>query len=218
MKILLAILALTVLQTNCRKHPIISLNHNNGQKIIALQPLDHYDTGQLTTLSKEISIFFNVRVLILNPVEVPQSFYSRNNNYPGRDGYSADSLAQFLYRFSNDSIIKVVGITHANIFILKKRLVQTDNERRVLNEPHIIFGLGDVGGNASVVSDRLLQSVDKGLFENRLKKVILHELGHNLGLTHCTVDSCLMSETNGDIAKLNKTGGDYCKKCRRKLN
>ena len=218
MKILLAILALTVLQSSCTKHPTISLNHDNGQKIIALQPLGNYDPGQLITLSKEISIFFNARVLILRPVEVPRSFYFQNNNYLGGDGYSADSLVQFLYRFSNDSIIKVVGITHANIFIPKKRLVQTNKERLVLNEPHIIFGLGDVGGNASVVSDSKLQSVDKGLFENRLKKVILHELGHNLGLTHCTVDSCLMSETNGDIAKLNKTGGDYCKKCRRKLN
>jgi archaemetzincin len=77
---------------------------------------------------------------------------------------------------------------------------------------------GYIGGNASVVSDYRLQSGDRGLFENRLKKVILHELGHNLGLSHCSVDTCLMSETNGDIVKLNKTGDYYCKKCRQKLN
>ena len=218
MKILLAILALTALQTNCRKHSIISLNHSNGQKDIALQPLEDYDTDQLTAASKEISTFFNTRVLILAPVKVPGSFYSANKNYPGNDGYFADSLVQFLSKFINDTIIKVVGITHRNIYTLKKHTVQLGKTRSLLYEPYTIFGIGYIGGSTSVVSDYRSQSVDRGLFENRLKKVILHELGHNLGLSHCPVDSCLMSETNGDIGKLNKTGGNYCKKCRQKLN
>jgi archaemetzincin len=218
MKILLAILTLTALQTNCRKHSIISLTHSNSQKIIALQPLEDYDTGRLTTVSKEISAFFNIRVLILNPVNVPQSAYSSNKKYPGNDGYFADSLVQFLSQFINDTIITIVGITYRNIYTLKKFTVQLDKKISVFHEPYTIFGLGYIGGNTSVVSDYRLQSVDRGLFENRLKKVILHELGHNLGLSHCTVDSCLMSETNGDIVKLNKTGGNYCKKCRQKLN
>jgi archaemetzincin len=157
-------------------------------------------------------------VLILDPGNVPLSFYSANKNSPGNDGYFADSLVQFLSRFTNDTIIKIVGITRRNIYTLRRYNVQLDKKRSVLYGPHTIFGLGYIGGNASVVSDYRLQSVDRGLFENRLKKVILHELGHNLGLSHCTVDSCLMSETNGDIVKLNKTGGNYCKKCRQKLN
>ena len=218
MKILLAILALTALQTNCRKHPVISLNHSNGQKIIALQPLEDYDTGKLTAIGKEISAFFNTRVLILDPVSVPRSFYSANKNSPGNDGYFADSLVQFLSTFVNDTIIKIVGITHTNIYTLRKRNVQLGKAGSVFYEPYTIFGLGYIGGNTSVVSDYRLQSDDRALFDNRLKKVILHELGHNLGLSHCAVDSCLMSETNGDIVKLNKTGGNYCKKCRQKLN
>jgi archaemetzincin len=214
MKILLAILTLTALQTNCRKHSIISLHHSNGQKIIALQPLDDYDTGQLLTVSKEISTFFNTRVLIMDPVSVPRRFYSANSN----GGYFADSLVQFLSTFISDTIIKVVGITHTNIYTLRTRNVPLDKKSSVSCEPYIIFGLGYIGGNTSVVSDYRLQSVDRGLFENRLKKVILHELGHNLRLSHCPVDSCLMSETNGDIVKLNKTGGNFCKKCRHELN
>jgi archaemetzincin len=155
--------------------------------------------------------------LILAPVNVPQSFYS-TKNYPGNDGYFADSLLPFLSKFINATIVKVVGITHRNIYTLKKFTVQVDKKRSVLYGPYTIFGLGYVGGNTSVASDYRLQSVDRGLFENRLKKVILHELGHNFGLSHCRVDSCIMSETNGDIVKLNKTGGNYCKKCRQKLN
>ena len=218
MKILLAIFALTALQTNCRKHSVISLNHSNGQKIIALQPLGDYDTAQLTAVGKEISVFFNTRVLILDPVSVPRSFYSANKNSPWNDGYFSDSLVLFLSMFINDTIMKIVGITHTNIYTLRKWNVPLDKKRPVLYVPYTIFGLGYIGGNTSVVSDYRLQSVDRGLFENRLKKVILHELGHNLGLSHCAVDSCLMSETNGDIVKLNKTEGNYCKKCRQKLN
>src|SRR6476646_4824938 len=135
MKILLAILALTALQTNCRKHSVISLNQSNGQKIIALQPLGDYDTGQLTAVSKEISVFFNTRVLILAPVNVPRSFYFANKNYPGNDGYFADSLVQFLSTFINDTIIKIVGITRTNIYTLRKWNVPLDKKRPVLYEP-----------------------------------------------------------------------------------
>jgi len=213
MKIALAILTVIILQTNCRKYPTISLKHSNDNKIIALQPLGGYDTNQLTTVSKEIADFFKTRVLILQPVAIPRSFYFVSN-----DDYSADSLIQFLSKFINDTIVKIVGVIHTNIYTLNKQKIQMNKEQSIVYEPRNIFGLGYIGGNTSVVSDYRLQSNDKGLFDNRLKKVILHELGHNLGLSHCTVDSCLMSETNGDIGRLNKTGGDYCKKCRRKLN
>jgi len=216
MRVLLAILTLTAL--NCRKHSIISLTHNNDHKIIALQPLEDYDTGQLRTVCRDISTFFNTRVMILNPVAVPGSIDAADKNSPGNDGYFADSLLVFLSRFVNDTIVKIVGITHTNIYTLKRYDIPLDKKTHVLYEPHTIFGLGYIGGNTSIISDYRLQSVDKSLFENRMKKVILHELGHNLGLPHCPVDTCLMSETNGDIVKLNKTGGNYCRNCRRKLN
>ena len=149
----------------------------------------------------------------MQPITIPHSFY-----FASADKYSADSLIQFLSKFVNDTIVKIVGVTHTNIYTLTKHYVQLNKKRSVSYESRSIFGLGYIDGNTSVVSDYRLQSNDKELFDNRLKKVMLHELGHNLGLSHCTVDSCLMSETNGDIGRLNKTGGDYCKKCRRKLN
>ena len=216
MKVLLAVFALTALQTNCRKHAVISLTHNNNPKMIALQPLENYDTGKLSAISKEVSAFLNIRVVILDPISIPKRFYSPNENYPGSDGYFADSLLPFLSKFVNDTIVKVVGITRTNIYTLRKQ--ELDKKALILYEPHTIFGLGCIDGNTSIVSEYRLQSKDGDLFENRMKKVILHELGHNLGLSHCPIDTCLMSETNGDIVKLNKTGGDYCKKCRRKLN
>jgi archaemetzincin len=157
-------------------------------------------------------------VLILDPVKVPGAFYSANRNYPGNDGYFADSLVQFLSKFTNDTIVTIVGITHTNIYTIKKFNAQFGKKRVAFLEPSTIFGLGYIGGNTSVVSDYRLESADRELFENRLKKVVLHELGHNFGLSHCTVDSCIMSETNGDIVKLNKTGGGYCKRCRLRLN
>ncbi len=88
----------------------------------------------------------------------------------------------------------------------------------MLYEVRGIFGLGYVSGNACVVSDYRLMSINKELLYNRLRKVIIHEIGHSLGLPHCSIDSCIMSESNGNISILNKSGGDYCIKCRMKLN
>ena len=96
--------------------------------------------------------------------------------------------------------------------------IKNNNNRTAPKSSKVIFGLGLVSGNASIVSDYRLMSTDHNLYNNRLRNVIIHEMGHNLGLMHCSIDTCLMSETNGDLINLNKVGGDFCSVCRKKLD
>ncbi len=119
---------------------------------------------------------------------------------------------------ANDTIVEVIGLTHKDIYTQREHNTQLNDKDFVLYELRSIFGLAYVSENACVISDYRLMSVDKELLYNRLRKVIIHEIGHNLGLPHCSIDSCLMSESNGNISTLNKIGGDYCKKCRMKIN
>lgn len=76
---------ISLLLNGCSKHPIISLAPADQKKIIALQPLDDYNGKQLEFIRNEISSYFNRRVIILKPVNIPITHY-----YTALNRYSAD--------------------------------------------------------------------------------------------------------------------------------
>ena len=56
------------------------------------------------------------------------------------------------------------------------------------------------------------------LFRERIVKVCIHELGHNLGLPHCKADDkCLMNDANGTISQVDKECMYFCDSCKKKI-
>ena len=94
MKVTIVVLLLIFLFTGCRRDSMISLEHYNQHKIIALQPLGVYDEQELIILGGQLSSFFKIQVNILDPIEIPHRFRDSLD-----DKYSADSLAKFLSGF-----------------------------------------------------------------------------------------------------------------------
>ena len=200
----------------CQKASTISLTKNNHNKIIAIQPFDDFNEQSLSLISKEVSNFFHAQTIVLKPITVSQSFRYKYDNYV--EEYSADSLIRQLSKLTNDSVVEVIGFTHKNIYVPTEYKLHLNNKDSSFILPKIIFGLGYVSGNSCIITDSRLISTDTALYLNRLRKVILHEMGHNLGLQHCSNETCIMSESNGNIVSLNKTGGDYCENCKRRLH
>lgn len=200
MKIILPFLSLALLAT-CRQSPYLSLKSKQKQ-IIALQPFNNYDTLMLTDLTFDIRDFYNKQTIILKPVKIPESFYNTTIHQ-----WSADSLIMLLSKLRNDTIAEVIGFTNNPIFTIKK------NDRMSYYDENI-FGMGHQPGNVCVVSDSKFGSTYRTLCYLRLRKVTIHEIGHNLGLSHCDNEKCIMSEKNGNTINLDKSENDYCQKCK----
>ena len=82
-----------------------------------------------------------------------------------------------------------------------------------------IMGLGYRPGKTCVVSTlRIKRNVNEALFKERLIKICIHEIGHNLGLDHCKADpTCLLNDANGTIRQVDREGMYFCKKCLSRL-
>jgi archaemetzincin len=81
------------------------------------------------------------------------------------------------------------------------------------------FGEAIIGGNVSAIYlKRLLptNSNNNGdpqiLFQNRIVKEAIHEIGHTFGLRHCTRDLCIMFKSK-TIADTDKKCKGFCGPC-----
>ncbi|MEM4201322.1 MAG: matrixin family metalloprotease [Nitrososphaerales archaeon] len=52
----------------------------------------------------------------------------------------------------------------------------------------------------------------RSFFEKQYAKVLIHELGHTIGLTHCTDRNCVMRYSNSPIELYTK-GEQFCSSC-----
>jgi archaemetzincin len=78
-----------------------------------------------------------------------------------------------------------------------------------------IFGLGAIGGRASVVSSfRLRRGASADRFRHRWRMTVLHEFGHTLGRDHCPTPRCVMEDYGGAVATVDAEDGRYCDACR----
>ena len=114
--------------------------------------------------------------------------------YRPRDRYRADSIIHWLNgRAGNDELI--IGVTAQDISATKGS-----------NEDWEVMGLGYCPGKACVVSSLRVRN------KSNFYKVIIHEMGHNMGLPHCNVKMCFMRDAEGHDTTNEET--NFCEKCK----
>ena len=183
------------------KKTVSHISKEEQQIKVILQPLHKFSQKTLLFLKDSIEKFYPVKIIIAATKEFPSNCY-----YKPRNRYRADSTIKWLKQIKPDSIRAIVGITDEDI--------STSNG---LLKDFGVMGLGYQPGRACVVSTvRLRKSAttSKQLNE-RIFKVVVHEMGHNFGLPHCPDQTCIMVDAEGKM-KLDKEKG-LCSNCKKKL-
>ena len=174
-----------------------------NEKAVVLAAFSDFDTALMQYLSHEVTEFYGCRVNTELAGQLPASAF-----FLQRKRYRADSLLRFLSKRKSANSDHIMGLTGSDISVS----IHQNNDWGV-------FGLGQCPGPAAVVSTFRLkrEQQNETAFKNRLKNVVLHELGHNFGLPHCPDKTCLMKDAKGKLSSVEGDNRMLCTSCRLKI-
>jgi archaemetzincin len=166
---------------------------------IELQPVGEIGPALLEGLQKGLASSIGYTVSINPPVPVPQQAYDA-----ARDQYLADTVIEELYPFKKKGAY-LLGVTGVNLFTHGKNFV---------------FGEASPATEVAVISTFLLHGQDNtpedGLLLQRALKEAAHEIGHLLGMDHCTDGQCVM-HFSGSLIDTDIKNAFFCSRCQPRL-
>lgn len=194
LKIFLGVL-IVLICINCEQN----IRENSIQ--ITLVNLGKVENSRIQFVQNTLENKFKIDTIINFNQTLPTETY-----YAPRNRYRADKLIKFLKE--NYKTEKVIGITD-------KDISTTLGEHQDWG----IMGLAYCPGKSCVVSTfRTFRNAKSEAHKNeRLKKVVVHEFGHTLGLPHCeNSKTCVMRDANGKVSTIDEVN-DFCSKCKSEI-
>jgi len=168
--------------------------------LVDIVPVGSVSPEAKRAASAALRSVYDCEVSINDVQSVPGGAYDS-----GRNQYCAESFIQLAERVGRGE--KNIAITPHDLFYRRRNYV---------------FGLAYLDGSGSVVSTyRLGTSSDGGfsnksaadIFEDRVRKEIVHEVGHTYGLEHCDNQRCVMN-FSPTVREVDIKEENLCGSCR----
>ncbi len=167
-------------------------------KIITLVPVGSVERGLLESLSEGLAAHLRVACAIQPSNLSPEFAYN-----PLRAQYHSSEILKRLLTGAPADCWKILGVTEADLYI------------PILT---FVFGEAQLADHGAVVSSHRLHQQfyglpdDPALLHQRLLKEALHELGHTLGLRHCSDYRCVMSPSHA-VETIDLKSAEFCEAC-----
>ena len=165
--------------------------------IVPMLPIEREAIESLTALLRKKIVHTTISLYEENIITPIHAFDFTRNQYN-----SSVLLAHILEQFKNNEG-KIVGITGVDLFV------------PVLT---YVFGEAQLDGKAAMISTFRLDDALYGyppnpaLFNERLAKEAVHEIGHTFGLLHCFDYRCVMHSSTS-VEEIDVKGNSFCTDC-----
>ncbi len=174
-----------------------------ARALVKVIVLGDFDEDVIDAVERELREVLAVDVERIEGVPLPEAAW-----YPPRRRYRADRLLEFLrgHLQGEPETTRVIGLTSVDISVTKGRYPDWG-----------VFGYGDLGGRACVVSSYRLSERGRrhdALVTERVATTAVHEVGHTLGLPHCQDPLCVMRDAEGSIRTVDTSDGQLGPDCR----
>jgi len=173
---------------------------------IAILQVGMVEQSVLRRIQGSVSqVFPHTESVILKEVlSLPQEAYDdKRGQY--NSSFLLDLVREYLKKTDAN---KILGITSADLYV---------------PQLNFAFGEAELQGKVALISLHRLEpefygnSANISLFLERAIKEAVHEIGHTLGLNHCSNRSCVMSFSN-TIGDVDRKKWEFCQKCSKQLS
>lgn len=147
---------------------------------------------------------FDFEVRVAPPIPHPKNAW-----YPKRKRWRAEKILDHLDQLDfGPDVTRVAAITERPISTTKGDIYDWG-----------VAGLGSLGGKSSVFTSYLFRAYRKRARKKYLRfmeNLVLHEVGHTLGLEHCPLERCVMADAQGNAVRAaERSINEYCPRCHR---
>jgi archaemetzincin len=166
--------------------------------ILYIVPIELLDISVLDPLFSVLTETFNLQIEIFRKnLALDKAYDARRNQY-----YSSELLAQLITNPPADAH-RMLGVTGLDIFIPVLTYIYGEAQ---------VNGLGALTSTYRLREEFYNKPPNVHVFNERLAKEAVHELGHTYGLVHCSHPECVMASSTY-IEDVDEKSRHFCKSC-----